>query len=92
MTSSVTVKICYMTFQSGFGLVRGVFFWVFFVPGEMHRGFVWVTEGGVGVEGPRGAGCSREQFKVHSLFACNKNSSVIRYLNPNQQFHIRNLS
>lgn len=30
--------------------------------------------------------------KVHALFACHKKSSVIRYLNPNQQFHIRNPS
>lgn len=44
----------------------------------------------------KGAQCgervSPEQFKVHSLFTDNEKSSVIRYLNPNQQFHIRNLS
>lgn len=50
--SSVAVKICFVTFQSGLGL------WVFlFVPGKIYSGFVWIIEGegwereGVGVEG-----------------------------------------
>lgn len=89
--SSAAVKICFVTFQSGFVV------WVFFFPPhrKIYSGFVWIIEGEGWVLGWRvrgGAGCSREQFKVHSLFACNKKSSVIRYLNPNQQFHIRNLS
>lgn len=40
----------------------------------------WRKEGGDGSD------------KVHALFVCHKKSTVIRYLNPNQQFHIRNPS
>lgn len=58
---------------------------------DLGGGMMSGAEGGGG-RGGGGKGGSGGSDKVQALFVRREKSSVIRYLNPNQQFHIRNPS